>query len=134
MLSPSSFLPSPKSPIHTPSPCSLTHQLLLPDPGIPLHWGIEPSQDQGPPLPLIPNKVILYHICGWCHASLHVFSSVGDLVPGSSGGTGWFILLFLLWGCKPLQLLGSFLWVLHWGTCVQFNGCLRAFTSVFVRL
>jgi hypothetical protein len=26
-----------------------------------------------------------------------------DLVPGSSGGTSWFILLFLLWGCKLLQ-------------------------------
>ena len=35
------------------SPCSPTHPLLLPGPGIPLHWGIEPSQDQGPFLPLI---------------------------------------------------------------------------------
>jgi hypothetical protein len=41
--------------------------------------------------------------------SHHVFSLIGGLVPGSSGGTGWFILLFLLWGCKPLQLLGYFL-------------------------
>jgi hypothetical protein len=29
--------------------------------------------------------------------------------PWELGGTGWFILLFLLWGCKPPQLLGSFL-------------------------
>jgi hypothetical protein len=29
-----------------------------------------------------------------------VFSFIGGLVPGSSGGTGYFILLFLLWGCK----------------------------------
>jgi hypothetical protein len=29
--------------------------------------------------------------------------------PSDLWGTGWFILLFLLWGCKPLQLLGSFL-------------------------
>jgi hypothetical protein len=35
------------------------------------------------------------------YGSLHVYS----LVPGSSGGTGFFILLFLLWGCKLLQLL-----------------------------
>jgi hypothetical protein len=39
----------------------------------------------------------------------HVYSLVAGLVPGSCGGTGWFILLFLLWGCKPLQLLQSFL-------------------------
>jgi hypothetical protein len=30
------------------SPCAPTHPLLLPGPGIPLHWGTEPSQDQGP--------------------------------------------------------------------------------------
>jgi hypothetical protein len=36
--------------------------LLLPCPGIPLHWGIEPSQDQGPLLPLVPNKPILCYI------------------------------------------------------------------------
>jgi hypothetical protein len=34
-----------------------------------------------------------------------VFSLVGGLVPRSSGGTGEFILMFLLWSCKPLQLL-----------------------------
>jgi hypothetical protein len=38
-----------------PPPCSPTHPLLLPGPGIPLHWGIEPSQDQGPLLPLTTN-------------------------------------------------------------------------------
>ena len=81
---------------HTPSP----HH-----PSIPLHWGIEPSQDQGPPLPLMPDKAILCYICGWSHGSLHVYSLVGGLVPGSSG---WLILLFFLWGFKPLQLLQSF--------------------------
>jgi hypothetical protein len=29
------------------APCSPTHPLLLPGPGIPLYWGTEPSQDQG---------------------------------------------------------------------------------------
>jgi hypothetical protein len=62
-----------------------------------------------------------------------VYSLVGGLVHGSSGGTGWFISLFLLWGCKPLQLLGSFLSLLHWGPCTQSNGWLKPFTSVFVR-
>jgi hypothetical protein len=37
-----SLFPSP-----TPSYCSSTHPLQLPGPGIPLYWGIEPSQDQG---------------------------------------------------------------------------------------
>ena len=34
--------------------------------------------------------------------------SVGGLVPGSSGVSGWLILLLFLWGCKQLQLLQSF--------------------------
>jgi hypothetical protein len=36
-----------------------------------------------------------------------VYSLVGGLVSGSSGGSGWLILLFFLWGCKPFQLLQS---------------------------
>ena len=31
------------------------------------------------------------------------------LVPGSSGVSGWLIFVFLLWGCKSLQLLQSLL-------------------------
>jgi hypothetical protein len=38
------------SPPH--SPCSPTHPLPLPGHGITLYWGIEPSQEQGPLLPL----------------------------------------------------------------------------------
>ena len=53
--------------------------------------------------------------------SLHVYSLIGGLFPESSGGSGWLI-LFFLWGCKPLQLLA------------QSNGWLWASTSVFVRL
>jgi hypothetical protein len=59
------------------------------------------TQDQGDPLPQMPDKVILCYICSWSHRSLHVYSLVGSLVPGSFGGTGWLI-LFFLWGCKPL--------------------------------
>jgi hypothetical protein len=40
----------------------LTHPLSPPQPHIPLHWGIEPSQDQGPLLPLMPNKAVLCYI------------------------------------------------------------------------
>ena len=76
------------------------HQHPHPHLGIPLHWGIKTSQDQGPLLPSMYNKAILYYICGWSHMSL-----VGEFVPGSSVGSGWLILLFFLWVCKPLQLL-----------------------------
>jgi hypothetical protein len=38
-----------------PCPCSPTHPLLLPGAGIRLYWDIEPSQDQGPLLPLMTN-------------------------------------------------------------------------------
>jgi hypothetical protein len=93
---------------HLPSPCSPTYPLPLTCPGIPLHCGIEPSQDQWPLLLLMSNKAILCYICSWGHRSLHVYSLVGDLVPGSSGGARWLILLFLIWGCK-LQLLWSFI-------------------------
>ena len=60
-------------------------------------------------------------------------SYVWWLVPGSSGGTGKFISFLLIWGCKPLQLLGYFLQLFHWRPCAQSNGWLKATTSVFVR-
>jgi len=47
---PLSYFPLQKSP--SPYPCSPTHPLLLPSPGIPLYLGIELSQAQGPLLPL----------------------------------------------------------------------------------
>ena len=76
-----------------PSPGSPNHPHNH-SPGIPLHWGIKPSQDQGPLLPLMTNKAILCYICSWSHGSLHVYSLVGDLVPGRFWGFGWLILLF----------------------------------------
>jgi hypothetical protein len=48
-------------------------------------------------------------LCWQGSSGLDVFSLIGGLVPGSPGVTGWFILLLLLWGYKPLQLLGYFL-------------------------
>jgi hypothetical protein len=86
MLSP--FLVSPPynpPPSYPLSSCSLTHPLLLPCPGISLHGDIKPSQDQGPHLSLISDRAILCYICSWSHGSLHVYSLVGGLVPGSSG-------------------------------------------------
>ena len=46
-------------------PYQPTHSCSLPLQ--PLHWGIEPSQDQGPFLSLMPTKVILCYISRWSH-------------------------------------------------------------------
>jgi hypothetical protein len=49
-------------PIPPPLPCFYegapppTYPLLAHLHSIPLHWGIKPSQDQGPPVPLMPDK------------------------------------------------------------------------------
>ena len=50
-------------------PCSPTHPLLLPGPGIPLYWGIRSSQDQGPLLQLMADQAILCYICNQGHSS-----------------------------------------------------------------
>jgi hypothetical protein len=63
--------PCEKSPIPSPPPSSPTYPLLLPCPGLPLHWGKEPSQDQGPFLPLMSNKPILCYIYSWSHGPLN---------------------------------------------------------------
>jgi hypothetical protein len=53
-----------------------------------------PSQDQGPLLPLMSNKAILYCICSWSHGSLHVYSwkvqcpSVGECQDREAGVGG----------------------------------------------
>jgi hypothetical protein len=52
----SPFLVSPlKIPYPLSSPPSPNPPTPIPDPGIPLYWGIEPSQDQGPLLPLMAD-------------------------------------------------------------------------------
>jgi hypothetical protein len=68
--------PFPVSPLQTfPIPLPPASMRVLPPhslpplyPSIPLHWGIEPSQDQGPPLLLMPDKAICCYSCsilGW---------------------------------------------------------------------
>ena len=95
------------------------HPLLPPCPGIPLHWGIEPSHTKGLSSHLCPTKPSsALYVAGAMGPS--IYSLVGGLVPGSSRSTGQFM-FFLLWGCKPLQLLGSFLQLLHSGACAQFH-------------
>ena len=62
----------PRNPLsHPPSSCFYEGVTLsaytLPHPSlhIPLHWGIKPSQDQGPLLLLMLNKAILCCIYAW---------------------------------------------------------------------
>jgi hypothetical protein len=86
MLSPFLVSPPTPPPFPLPSPCLPTHPLLLPGSGIPLHWGIDPSQDQEPLFSLMTDKAFLCCIYSWSHGSLHVYSLVGGLVPGCSGG------------------------------------------------
>jgi len=111
---PLSWSPLQKSAIAFPLP----HPIPCPNPGfyegahsfthIPFHLldltfpytgGIKPYHDQGPLFPMMPNKAILCFICDWSHRSIPVFSWDGGLVPGSSGVSGWLILLFFFWGC-----------------------------------
>jgi hypothetical protein len=73
---------------HPPSPYSTTHPLPLPCPDIPLHWDIEPLQDQWFLFPLIFKR-----------------PSSATYAPEDTGG---FIFLFLLWGCKFLHLFYPF--------------------------
>jgi hypothetical protein len=99
---------------HLPSPCFYEGPPLpmypLPPhhPSIPLCIGIQSPLDQWPPLPLMPDKAILCYISRWSYGSLNVYSLVGSLVPCSSGGSGWLMLLLFLWGCKIFQLPQSF--------------------------
>ena len=99
---------TPRAPIPFPLP-------LLTNPPTPfsLSWhsptlDIKPSQDQGLLHTLMSNKTILCYIFSQSHASLCVYFLFGGLLCERSDGTGWLILLFLLLGCKPLQLLGNF--------------------------
>jgi hypothetical protein len=55
----------------------LLHPLLPHCSSIPLCWGINPPQDQGPPLPLMPDKAILCYICIWSYGSLHISQLFG---------------------------------------------------------
>ena len=58
-VNPLSHLPLPSfyegalPPTHSP-----THPFQPHDPNIPLYWDVKPSQDQGPPFPLMPDKVL----------------------------------------------------------------------------
>jgi hypothetical protein len=62
-----------------------THPFPSHLPSFSLCCGIKTPQNEGPPLPLMPDKAILCYICSWSQGSLRVYSLVGGLVPESSG-------------------------------------------------
>ena len=62
--------PFPVSPPQAPYPLlppGPAHPLLPQCSSIPLFWVIKPPQDQGTPLPVMPDKAILYYISSWSH-------------------------------------------------------------------
>jgi hypothetical protein len=127
MLSPFQVSPPPENILsHPPSPCFYddvppsNHTFPPPTSLFPYtRASIKPSWVQGPLLPMMHDKAILCYICSWSHG----YSFFDGLVPGSSGGSGWLILLLLLWGCKPLQFLQPFFReLLYWGPHTQSNG------------
>ena len=82
-----------------------------------LLWGCSPTYPSTPACQSWQSPTLAHSAFIWPRASpliddqqgypvLHMYCSVGGLVPGcSGGGSGWLILMFFLWGCKPLQLL-----------------------------
>jgi hypothetical protein len=86
--------PFPVSPLQTPIPCPspclwegappFTHPLLPQYPSVPLPWFIEPPQDQGTPLPVMPNMAILCYISSPLPCVLATCSSFRSRDSGSS--------------------------------------------------
>jgi hypothetical protein len=114
------LLPWEYSPTHPPTPTSL-----------PQHCPINAFTGPGLPLSLMPDKVILRYICSTNHGSLHVYAWVGGLVLERSGRSCCLILLFLLWGCKPLQPFNS---PPNYSMLSQTIGCKHPCLSILVRL
>jgi hypothetical protein len=102
-----------------------THPVQAYHSSIPLCWGIKPTQDQGPSLPLLSGKAIL------CFGSLQVHSLLGGLVFGR---TGWSAhpMLFFQWGCNPPPLLQSFCQLPYQVLWAQSDGWLQASTSALI--
>ena len=68
-----SFLSTSPHPLFSPPASwkvSPYHQILHQSPSIPLSWVIKSQQDQGAPLPVMPDNAILSCIGGWSHGYL----------------------------------------------------------------
>jgi hypothetical protein len=97
------WFPSEINPLAMPSPLP-----FLTNPPTPTSWPWHSptlghtafkGQRASPPINAWLGHPLLYM---WLEAQIApcVYTLVVGLVPGISGGPGWFILLFLLWGCK----------------------------------
>ena len=112
----------PQTPYHTSTLSSLTfasmrmfsHHPPSPalTPNITLHWGTKTPQNQGPPLPLMSSKAMLWYTCIWSHGFLPVHSLVGGLVSGSTGWSSQ-TMFFFLWGYSHPLLIQSFCQLPH---------------------
>ena len=122
MLSP--FLVSlPKSPISFPLPHSTTHPLPLPGLGIPLYWGIESSQDQGPLLPLM---VLSAKSCCSSYRAADPFSSLGTFSSSFIGDP----VLRPIDDCEHLLLYLPGTGIASYETAISFSKILLAYAIV----
>jgi hypothetical protein len=68
--------PLSSCPLWKPHPLPLPLLIYPPTPafchGIPLYWGTEPSQEQGPLLLLLTDNSILCYICSWSHKPMDI--------------------------------------------------------------
>jgi hypothetical protein len=100
-----------------------THPLLLPSPGISLHWNIESSQDQGPLLPLMSDNAILCYICSWSHVSLHVYVLFGWWFSPWEIWRVWLVDIFILsMGLQTLSAPPVLYLTPPLGLCTHSNG------------
>jgi len=104
---------------------------LLPSPQKNRSLAVQPWQDQGLPLPLVPllgYSLLPMQLEPRVNPSIVFgYTWLSGIVPGSSG---WLALLFI-WGLNPPKLFQCFLWLLQWGSRSQFNDLLLAFVYVF---
>jgi hypothetical protein len=126
---PFSDLPSRNPLSQSPSPCLYkgapppTHPLLSSHPGILLHWGIKPPQDQRLLLPLICNNAT--YVAGAMDPTLCTFWLLVQS-PGALEGSGLLTLLLLpqleqsrlLWRRESMisYLSREDFWVCLWGS------------------
>ena len=95
-----SFSPPPTSMGVFPYP-----PLTPPHPGIPLKRGNQPSKDQGPLLPFMPDHAILCYICSWSHGYPDVYSLVGDSLGALRDIISLLKRIFILYTSKSLGLI-----------------------------
>ena len=87
-----------------------TYSLLPHRPSIPLHWDVKPSQDQGPPFPLMPDKAL--------HSLQSFLSFIG--VP----------VISLMVGCEHLYLYWSGSGRVSEDSCIRLLSAVEDFLSL----